>query len=167
MTLVFRNAKYSSADQTQIDLEYEHPVHGWIPFTARIDDSEQTGRDLYEAALASGDIAPYAPPAQPVPAERLPAFLAQVRLRISGDTVESTSTDGGLASCVAFEPGLLWCEFPAPVEGEYLVWPSNGATHRCYSLAEEQLPEGFAVRSQSYSGDVDFPEYLQILVTKS
>lgn len=99
--------------------------------------------------------------------ERQPGVLAQVRLRIEADVVESASTDGGIASSSVLMPGLLWCEFPAPVEGEYLVWPSNGKTHRCYSLVEEQFSEGFAVRSEAYEGGDAFPERLQILVTKS
>ena len=101
------------------------------------------------------------------PVERSPSLIAQLRLLIVSDVVEGASTDGGLASCSVLEAGLLWCEFPSPVDGEYLVWPSNGRTHRCYSLAEEQFPEGFAVRSESYEGGEGFPERLQILVTKS
>jgi hypothetical protein len=109
-------------------------------------------------------------PPSPVPApvtERQPGILAQVRLWIDADIVESASTDGGISSSSVLEPGLMWCEFPASIDGEYLVWPSNGATHRCYSLPEEQFPEGFAVRSKSYDGEDTFPAAVQILVTKS
>jgi hypothetical protein len=101
------------------------------------------------------------------PAERVPAILAQARLSIVADVVEGASIGDGLASCSVLDAGLIWCEFPAAIDGEYLVWPSNGATHRCYSLAEEQFPEGFAVRSVAYEGGESFPERLQILVTKS
>ena len=37
-----------------IDCEINHPVLGWIPFTARIDDAEASGREIYAAALAMG-----------------------------------------------------------------------------------------------------------------
>lgn len=49
---------------TAIDLEINHPVYGWIPFTAQPDDSEQLGRDLYAQALAGdfGPISPYVAP---------------------------------------------------------------------------------------------------------
>ena len=49
---------------TAIDLEIEHPVYGWIPFTASPDDVEQLGRDLYQQAAAGayGPIAPYVAP---------------------------------------------------------------------------------------------------------
>lgn len=58
----YRNAHYADAAQSAIDLEINHPVHGWIPFTARPDDPEQIGRDLFTQA-AAGDVAAYEPPA--------------------------------------------------------------------------------------------------------
>jgi hypothetical protein len=57
----FRNAVYSSADGQQIDMEIDHPVFGWAPFTARPDDPEPLGRDLYAAALL-GYVADYVEP---------------------------------------------------------------------------------------------------------
>jgi len=62
MTYDFRNPCYSSTDGQQIDMEIEHPVYGWIPFTARPDDVEQLGRDLYEAATL-GEVGAHVPPA--------------------------------------------------------------------------------------------------------
>lgn len=72
MTITVRNLRYSSPDNSSVDLEIEHPEYGWIPFTATPDDTEQHGRDIYEAALAGeyGQVAPYvAPPptTEPVP----------------------------------------------------------------------------------------------------
>ena len=57
-----------------IDLEIDHPVYGWIPFTASPDDVEQLGRDLYQQAAAGnfGAVAPYISP--PV----LPTTQAQI-----------------------------------------------------------------------------------------
>lgn len=43
-----------------IDMEVNHSELGWIPFTARSDDPEKHGRDLYSAAR--GTAVPYAPP---------------------------------------------------------------------------------------------------------
>lgn len=55
----------------RIDCEIEHPVYGWIPFTADPDDIEAYGADIYEAALAM-EPAPYvAPPAPPTPVPNL------------------------------------------------------------------------------------------------
>lgn len=35
-----------------IDIDIEHPVYGWIPFTASPDDVELHGRELYAQAEA-------------------------------------------------------------------------------------------------------------------
>lgn len=40
-----------------IDMEINHSVHGWIPFTASTRDAEVLGRQLYASASASA--APY------------------------------------------------------------------------------------------------------------
>jgi hypothetical protein len=52
-----RNAKYNQFGT--IDCEIEHPVYGWIPFTASPDDVEEHGRQIY-AEAAVGDVAEYA-----------------------------------------------------------------------------------------------------------
>lgn len=66
MTISIRNPVFSRADQSSIDVDYEHPDYGWIPFTARQDDVEQIGRDIYAQAFpaASPYVAPPAPPYQ-------------------------------------------------------------------------------------------------------
>jgi hypothetical protein len=45
-----------------IDLELEHPIFGWIPFTASPDDPH--GAELYAQAIlgAFGPVAQYVPP---------------------------------------------------------------------------------------------------------
>jgi len=57
--------KYSAHDHSSIDLNIHHPRFGWLPFTARADDVESTGADLYARAVAGefGPIAPYEAPA--------------------------------------------------------------------------------------------------------
>ena len=59
-----RNSKYSSSDGCFIDCEYNHPVYGWIPFTASPDDVEELGRTIFQHITESGDlvVAPYTPP---------------------------------------------------------------------------------------------------------
>ena len=66
-----RNPKQTSS--LAIDCEIEHPVHGWIPFTASPDDPEKHGRDIYAAIIDAGDIAPYIAPPEPTPEELLSA----------------------------------------------------------------------------------------------
>jgi len=59
MSELCKNPKYN-ADGT-IDVDVNHPVHGWIPFTASPNDSESHGLLIYQAALsgAYGEVAPY------------------------------------------------------------------------------------------------------------
>ena len=68
-----RNPKHNAVGT--IDLEIEHPVYGWIPFTASPDDAE--GAELYAQALRGefGDIAPY------VELEPLPPQIPQTVTR--------------------------------------------------------------------------------------
>lgn len=54
----FRNAVLLA--DGRIDCEIEHPVYGWIPFTADAADPEAHGREIHAAALATN------PPAAPV-----------------------------------------------------------------------------------------------------
>ena len=72
-----RNHKYNQ--HGTIDMEIEHPVYGWIPFTASPDDVEAHGRELHAQALAAGGIAAYIPPPEPTAAE----ILAQKRAAAS------------------------------------------------------------------------------------
>ncbi len=55
----YRNAAFNAFGT--IDVEINHPMHGWIPFTASPDDHEQFGREFY-AELLLGEVAPYTPP---------------------------------------------------------------------------------------------------------
>ena len=69
----YRNAQY--IDDTRIDCEIEHPVHGWIPYTLDPADTDMTvnNDDLLAAMSAKGDVAAYVPPTQ----EELTEALAQ------------------------------------------------------------------------------------------
>lgn len=84
--LNFRNPVYSSADGQQIDMEIEHPVFGWIPYTARADAAEQINRDMYAAALL-GEVSAYTPlpPPSPLsePLSRLTFWLAAAEIGLT------------------------------------------------------------------------------------
>jgi hypothetical protein len=58
----FRNAVFGP--NNSIECEVNHPVYGWIPFTATPDDVEEHGRAIHAAALAAGP-GPYVPPPLP------------------------------------------------------------------------------------------------------
>ena len=57
-----KNLKYNQLGT--IDCEIEHPVYGWIPFTASPDDCESLGKEIYAKAIAGeyGPVAPYVEP---------------------------------------------------------------------------------------------------------
>ena len=56
----WKNAKWNGSGG--IDLEVEHPEHGWLPYTALDQSGEVQMQEIYDAALAS-DPAPYDQPA--------------------------------------------------------------------------------------------------------
>lgn len=86
-----------------IDCEIEHPVYGWIPFTATPDDDMEHGRVIYAEAIAGelGPVAPYVPPseADELAAERarmvVSRFQARAALHLAGllDQVEALMAD--------------------------------------------------------------------------
>ena len=51
-----------------IDCELDHPIYGWIPFTASPDDTDEGGRAIHQLLIDGqfGGIAPYVEP-EPVP----------------------------------------------------------------------------------------------------
>lgn len=60
----FRNAQYLVDGRINCDIN--HPVYGWIQFTA---DREDTGAlfdvvEFFDRMVASGQVAPYVPPSQ-------------------------------------------------------------------------------------------------------
>lgn len=60
----YRNAQY--IDDTRIDCEIEHPVHGWIPYTLDPADTDMTidNNALLAAMASAGDVTAYIPPTQ-------------------------------------------------------------------------------------------------------
>lgn len=71
-TIQIRNPVYSAPNKSTIDCEIEHPIFGWIPFTASPQDVEAHGRELF-AMLAEGQAGPVAdyvpPPPPPAPVQ--------------------------------------------------------------------------------------------------
>jgi hypothetical protein len=71
-----RNPQYTA--DGRIDCEIEHPVYGWIPFTASADDSEKHGREIFAALVEAGDVKKYVAPKGPTKAERLASERQQI-----------------------------------------------------------------------------------------
>ena len=65
----------------RIDCEIDHARFGWIPFTARADDPEQHGVEIYQAALAAGP-APYVPSTPEELRATMQCSPAQMRLAL-------------------------------------------------------------------------------------
>lgn len=59
-----RNAKSTNAENTIIDVEINHPVHGWIPYTINPSDTDQTVNNDDLLAMVGSSFAAYTPPTQ-------------------------------------------------------------------------------------------------------
>ena len=55
----FSNARWGNAERTRIDMDLEHPRHGWIPIT--INPTEYP--ELWAEVVRINDIGPFYPPA--------------------------------------------------------------------------------------------------------
>jgi hypothetical protein len=86
---------------SRIDCEIEHPVFGWVPFTASENDPEEVGRTIYTAAAGTNPPDYIAPEVdEPTEAEQLASeraamvcsrFQAKAALHLAGllDTIEA------------------------------------------------------------------------------
>jgi hypothetical protein len=79
-----RNPVFTAANA--IDCEINHPIHGWIPFTAVSDDVEQLGQEVYAAALAMNP-QPYQPPAPYVPTREQQEAARQAAYTAEADPI--------------------------------------------------------------------------------
>jgi hypothetical protein len=79
-----------------IDLEINHPVYGWIPFTASPADSEQIGQDLFARAVAGefGPVAPYVAPAVVPPTPEQTEALRRAAYQAEADPLFFKSQRG-------------------------------------------------------------------------
>lgn len=83
----FKNAQYNKFGT--IDCDINHPVYGWVPFTASPDDVEPLGAEIHQAALDAGGVAAYVEPPPPTAEELRPSmvvsrFQARVALHNAG-----------------------------------------------------------------------------------
>lgn len=87
----FRNPAFNVAGT--IDVEFNHPDFGWIPFTASPDDNTEYGPAIYAEAI-QGDVAEYVPP-EPVIPDRVTARQFKLQLLQAGLL---TSVEGWIAT---------------------------------------------------------------------
>lgn len=123
----FRNAVYSSGDGQQIDMEINHPVYGWIPFTARPDDPEQHGRDLYAEALL-GTVAPYVAPEPPPPILTPPKMVScALRVAVTDGEVSAIGGSFNVMTMIRVDVGTFWVFCLDEITGdEPELVPNNG-----------------------------------------
>ena len=83
----FKNAKYNQ--HNAIDCEINHPVYGWIPFTADPNDVEPLGAEVYQAAIDAGNVAAYVEPEHVVVIpQTVSRFQARAALHNAGMLVD-------------------------------------------------------------------------------
>lgn len=51
MDFEFRNAVWNNLEHTSFNVEMNHPVYGWIPFTADQNDPEEFGRNIFNLGV--------------------------------------------------------------------------------------------------------------------
>ena len=78
-TINIRNPKFLA--DGRIDCEIEHPVFGWVPFTANANDSAEHGRAIHAAAVLMVP-APYVPQPPAPPAVPQVVTMRQARLAL-------------------------------------------------------------------------------------
>lgn len=139
--LIMRNARYNHAGS--IDCEINHPVHGWIPFTADPTDSEEFGRMVHQAALdgAAGEIAAYIPPPAPQAEDdytgRDPAYIIDhatrsVQKRL--DDFAKTRNYDGILSAATYATSVVQ---KLAAEGQYAVNARDSSWSALYAMMGE------------------------------
>ena len=86
----FRNPVYNR--HGTIDCEVNHPRLGWIAFTASPDDPEESGRDIYAAAV-EGEVGEYVEPESATPTSD-DVNTERERRIAAGAVVTVTGTNG-------------------------------------------------------------------------
>jgi len=84
----YRNARSMNAENTMIDVEINHPEHGWIPYLITNYDPDTTINNYDLLTLIGDDFEPYVPPTQ----EELDAEAA-IAVRAQRDFILENEVD--------------------------------------------------------------------------
>ena len=105
-----RNAASLQADNLRMDVEIDHPQHGWIPYTLDPADTDTTIDNDEVLALIGTDFAAYVPPTQ---AELDAALASEVRADRDGRLTEVDAIAGN---------ALRWAELDAAKQAEWSTY---------------------------------------------
>jgi len=95
-----RNAASLQADNLRMDVEINHPQHGWIPYTIDPADTDTTINNNAVMALIGSNFAAYVPPTQ---AELDAEEAAQVRADRDGRLTEVDAIAGNALRWAALD----------------------------------------------------------------
>ena len=105
-----RNAASLQADNARMDVEINHPQHGWIPYTLDPSDTDMTIDNDAVMALIGTDFAAYVAPTQ---AELDAAAAVQVRADRDGRLTEVDAIAGN---------ALRWADLTAAKQAEWATY---------------------------------------------
>ncbi len=74
-------------DETCYTIDLEHPIHGWIPFSASENDPEESGREVFAEVKAYVDAHPEGDysPVPPTDEEQLAMDIAREQAWVKGE----------------------------------------------------------------------------------
>ena len=105
-----RNAASLQSDNLRMDVEINHPQHGWIPYTLDPADTDTTIDNDAVMALIGTDFAAYVPPTQ---AELDAALASEVRADRDGRLTEVDAIAGN---------ALRWAELDAAAQASWSAY---------------------------------------------
>ena len=103
-----RNAASLQSDNLRMDVEINHPQHGWIPYTLDPADTDTTIDNDAVMALISDDFAAYVPPTQ----AELDAEAA-IQVRAERDNILSQTVDPRVSN------PLRWADLSSDKQTEW------------------------------------------------
>lgn len=108
-----RNAASLQADNLRMDVEINHPEHGWIPYTVDPADTDTTLDNDEVLALIGDDFTAYVPPTQ---AELDAALASEVRSERDGRLTEVDAIAGN---------ALRWAELTSEQQSSWTQYRTD------------------------------------------
>jgi len=127
----YRNHRFNG--NNTIDMEIDHPVYGWMPFTASPDDPEEYGRQLFADSQETATA--YAAPTPNVTDLLLQLSLARKEQEQLGVTLKGVRYSGDLKNRQALQEAITYMK-EAGLR-EFKVWKdSDKKFHANHPISE-------------------------------